>query len=238
MPRTPLLFARLRLRWHRRAVTQWAVTVVCAGLCGFLLAPAGGGRAPARSHSPATRSVVVATAPIGPGEALDGKITVEKRSVAGLPEGALGSLPAGRVALVVLHPREVVLPDRISDSPGQGPAALIPPGSRGVTVATGDAAPSLRIGDRVDLVVTAEGMGEAATPTTPSPLGADGDGPSSTTRPSSPSSESTIASGVPVVDTRPDAITVAVPADRVPAVARAVSNGTVVVVLSGPTATG
>lgn len=238
MPRTPLLFARLRLRWHRRAVTQWAVTVICAGLCGFLLAPPGRSRAPAGRHSTTTRPVVVATAPVGPGEALDAKVAVEERPVAGLPNGTLASMPAGRVALVALYPREIVIADRISDSPGQGPAALIPPGSRGVTVATGDAAPSLRIGDRVDLVVTAEGMGEAATPTTPSPLGADGDGPSSTTRPSSPSSESTIASGVPVVDTRPDAITVAVPADRVPAVARAVSNGTVVVVLSGPTATG
>ncbi len=218
-----LALARLRVHWHRRAIARWAATVACAGAAGYLLAPSGPAASGRRAgHS--TRRVVIVTQAIGRGAALDGKVAYASRPAGDLPAGALTVLPRGRAALVALHRGEVLTADRVSGSRGRGAAALLAPGFRGVAVALPDAAPALRLGDRVDLLTTAgdaKGSGPAGA------AEASGENPSPAT------AARVVCAGVEVIDVRPGVVTLAVPAEQVAATAVALASAPATVVYAG-----
>lgn len=227
MPPPSLVLARIRLRWHRRAVATWALVVVLAATAGFLVAS--GGSSPTRAEpASAVRRVVVVTAEVRPGDRLDGKVGYRRRPTADVPDGALTTMPQDRVATVALHRGEVLVGDRVSGSPGAGPAALLRPGFRGVTVPLPDSAPRLRVGDRVDVISTAA----------VSPLGAVDRPDDAPVDVQAASKARVVAPGVAVIDARPGAVTVSVPAEQAPAVAAAVGDSSVTVVFAGPASPG
>ncbi len=76
--------------------------------------------------------------------------------VAVVPGDALVEAPVGRVALVALFPGEPVLADRVAPDGLRGVAALLPPGTRALTVPTGPGSPPVVEGDVVDVLVTVD----------------------------------------------------------------------------------
>ncbi len=75
-----------------------------------------------------------------------------------VPSGALGasSSPVGEATRVAVHPGEVVLTARLAGPGSRGLAAMVPANYRAIAVKLDDAMPSLRSGDRVDVIATFE----------------------------------------------------------------------------------
>jgi len=220
------VLARLRLRLHRGAVVYWSCVALIAAVAAVgVLTLLRHGAARNAAMGP-TRRVVVATAAVQAGQPLAGHVEVQPRSRSMVPVHALRDLPAGRVATAYIAPGEVVVTERVSGSPGSGPAALLPHGTRGVAVAVDDTGPPLRVGDRVDLLASSGSNGGTA-----SPLDASEADPAAP--PNDDADATTIASGVPVVSTRSGAVTVAIPLGRVGVVAAALAHSSVSVVLAG-----
>lgn len=202
MPPLSLIAARLRLRLHRRAITTWLTVVVCAATAGFVLR---GGVGRSQAPPAPTRRVVVVTASLAPGASLDGHVGYAEVDTSAVPAGAVTRLPRHRAARVDLHQGEVLVADRVSGRAGSGPASLLGPGFSGVAVPLPDTAPTLRVGDRVDVVDTADG-GAARV----------------------------VGRRLEVIDARAASITVAVHEDQVPPLAAAIATGDVTVVFAGP----
>lgn len=143
----------LRARFPRRVipvlVAAIALTAVTAAVVHSTLRRAD---AAAAAYG-TTRPVVVATAAVAVGGALDATVAeVRALPVAVVPAGALDSLPDGRRSLVALSPGEVLLARRISGSDAAGPAALLGADERAVPVPVAVPGLPLRPGDRVDVV--------------------------------------------------------------------------------------
>lgn len=184
-------------------VTAWAVT--------SLVAAAGA----ARDQWGATRSVVVATRDMGPGDVVDdGAVEVRDLPRAVVGEAALTEAPVGAVVRHPILAGEPVAAARLAPDGLTGVAALVPAGERAVAVPVGPAGvPPLAVGDLVDLVtVVPAGGSEAGT----------GDDPAFT-----------LVERAVVLAVAEQAITVAVPDQDAPRVAWAVANGAVVLALAG-----
>ena len=97
--------------------------------------------------------VLVITAPIVPGGALDGSVEYRDVPTALVPEGAVRSMPADPVARVELFPGEVVVNSRLAGG-GSGIATLVPDGSTALAVPAGLALPPVVVGDLVDVIAT------------------------------------------------------------------------------------
>lgn len=153
-----------------------------------------------------TRPVAVASRRLEAG-ALLGSADVEVTSwpVAIAPPAALRDAPIGRRLLAAVEAGEPLTAARVSPEGITGLAAMIPKGARAVAIAVPAASLPLRVGDRVDLIVTA----------------ADG-------------STATIARDALVIDVAERAIGVALPATVVEQVAGAVALGAVTPVLRAP----
>lgn len=155
------------------------------------------------------RPVVVAARPVGQGVAVVGPDLVTKAVPASLaPDGAFASVDQvrGRTAVVPLAAGQPVLPGHLAPDGLSGVAALLPPGSRAVSVPAGSTAPPMQRGDRVDVLATLE-----ASPTL------------------------AVALDAPVVDVAEDTATVAVSPEEARAVAYALAHGSVTVALTpGP----
>jgi hypothetical protein len=202
VPPLSLIVARLRLRLHRRAVATWLTVVLCSATAGFVARGGSGRSSPAPA---ATRRVVVATANLTPGASLDGHVRYADVDTSIVPAGAVTRLPRHRAARVTLHRGEVLVTDRVSGRTGAGPAALLAPGFSGVAVPLPDTAPTLRVGDRVDVVDTTA-AGEARV----------------------------VGHRLEVIDAHAESITVAVRADEVPSLASSLADGELTVVFVGP----
>ena len=163
----------------------------------------------ARAALGATTEVVVATAPIEPGTPVTSANTaVEARPAVHVPPGALAGTD-GRAARHAIGPGEIVTDADVRADHATGPAALLPEGWRGVAVESYGAVPPLDVGDVVDVHATVDPLlAEAGT----APTGV-------------------LVESAVVIAVDDDAITVAVPADRVDRLALARTLATVTLVL-------
>lgn len=184
-------------------VTVAAVAVVTALAVSQLV-----GRAQAeaaRYGSP--REVVIVTRDVGAGEEVGpGDVVARRLPAALVPAGAVRD-PAdshGRTVVVPLFAGEPVLHQHLAPWGRHGIAALLPAGSRGITVGAGAAAGRLSRGDVVDVLATFD------------PAAAQGQEP---TFP--------VATAAMVVDVHSESVTVAVSPEEAKRVAFAETHGAV-----------
>ena len=184
-------------------VTVAAVAVVTALAVSQLI-----GRAQAeaaRYGSP--RQVLVATRDMAVGDEVGAGDVIARRLPSALvPPGAVRD-PAeshGRAVVVALFAGEVLLRQHLAPWGRRGVAALLPPGTRGITVAAGAAAGRLSRGDAVDVLATFD------------PAAAQGQEPTFA-----------VATAAPIVDVRGESVTVAVDPDEAKRVAFAITHGAV-----------
>ena len=157
------------------------------------------------------RPVVTAARAVEMGSVLrPADLTVRSMPAAFLPEGAVGATGevVGRMVVVPLFRGSPVVAGQLAPDGLEGVAALLPAGGRAVAVPRGPASVALRRGDRVDVLVTFD----------PPPAGED---------PTFPVAEAAL-----VVDTGPEAVTVAVGPEEALRVAYAVAAGVVTLVLT------
>jgi pilus assembly protein CpaB len=168
----------------------------------------------ARYGSP--RLVVVATRDVALGDTVEAGDVAVRRFPAGLVPSDAVVNPAqavGRVAVVAVFRDEPVLRRHLAPWGRRGVAALLPPGSRGITVAAGPTASRLGKGDSVDVLATLDPAAAAAAGTEP-------------TFP--------VATSASVVDVRDESVTIAVSPEEAKRVAFAVAHGAVTLTLTAP----
>lgn len=202
MRHQPLLLSRLALR--RRPLAYWTVAVLGAALAALVVGGLTARAEAAAARYGGLRDVVVVARPLGPGdEVAADDVRVVRVPRAFVPAGALDEVPTGQTVVAAAYPGEALLADRLAPDGRHGVTALLPDGSRAMAVPTGPGALALRVGDTVDVLATA----------------ADG-----ATR--------VVADGVTVVDVGEATATVAVRAGAAPAVATALTQATVTLVLT------
>jgi pilus assembly protein CpaB len=162
----------------------------------------------------AARVVVVARHDLAPGDVVGADdVVVVEWPTAVLPDGAVGEPPVGRTVTATILAGEAVVARRLAPDGLGGVAALVPEGMRAVAVPSagglGVESPPLEVGDRVDVLATIDVLDADVAPT------------------------GAVASDALVVAVGETAITVAVEAGDVEAVAYAVARGTVTLALVG-----
>ena len=202
----------LRAVIARRSLPFWLLTVIAAAATGLTVTRAVE-RADAAADGAERRPVLVVTAPVPPGGRLDETNTRRAhRARVELPDGAVTELAVGAIAIDALVPGEVVVAARLAPTGLSPAAALLPAGTRGVAVPAGVTAMPVAVGDRVDVVAM---------------LPFDLAGPDA--------AAAVVASGAIVVQVAGESVVVAVPEGDVPALARALAEGSVQLVLRGAT---
>ena len=202
MRHRPLFLSRLALR--RRPLAYWTVAVLGAALAAAVVGGLTARAEAAAARYGGLREVVVVVRPLAPGDEVSAAdVRVERLPRAFVPDGALSEPPTGETVVAATYPGEALLADRLAGEGRHGVAALLPDGARAVAVPTGVGALSLRVGDSVDVLATA----------------LDG-----ATR--------VVADEVTVVDVGDTTATVAVRAVDAPAVATALTQATVTLVLT------
>jgi hypothetical protein len=197
LSRSPLLF------WLAVAGLAMATAMVVGGAIGEARSLAG-------RYGPLV-PVVVAAAEVGPGsEVAAGELSVQMVPSTFVPPGAFAAPleVEGRTTATPLLAGQVVLAGHLAPGGLSGVAALLPEGTRAVTVPAGGAtSPPLERGDMVDLLATLDRQPALA-----------------------------IVLDAPVVDVADGAVTVAVRPEEARSVAYALANGSVTVTLTpGPT---
>ena len=174
--------------------------------------------------------VNVAARPVDAGAVLrPADITVRRLPADALPDGALASSPAGKVALVPLVPGEAVLRSKLAPEGLRGVAALVPAGQRALAVPVDPGGLAVRLGDRVDVLATFDVVDD---PSTAGQLGTGAQpavAASGHAAPTFPVAESAL-----VVDVGDETVTVAVQPDEAPRVAFALARGSVTLALTSP----
>ena len=171
----------------------------------------------ARRDWGSARPVAVATRDLAPGDVVGtGAVEVRRLPAAAVADRALSEAPVGATVRQPVAAGEPLVGERLAPHGLTGAAALVPDGSRALAVPLGTVGtPPLTAGDLVDLlaVVPPEGGGDGA--------GAGGD-------PAFP-----LVEGAQVVDVGDEVASVAVPTGDAPRVAYALSQGVVVLALTG-----
>jgi Flp pilus assembly protein CpaB len=206
------LGVRARRALARSAVRRSALLVLALAT-GLVVASLVSSAEAARERWGRARPVAVATRDLAPGEVIDGSSAeVRRLPEAAVSPGALAQLPAGSVVRQPVLAGEALVGERLAPEGLMGVAALIPAGHRAVAVPIGPvAAPPLAIGDLVDVLAVVPVASETA--------GGE---------PSFPLVEAAV-----VVDVGEQSISVAVPEADAPRVAWVLTNGSVVLALSG-----
>ena len=200
------LVQRRRLRQHRWRLLTAAVTLIVVG------ATLAAVRSAESARAAWTDQVLVTTTTrdLAPGEILSSDDLKEvSLPAAAVPSGASPRSVTELVGQLVRVPMvagEVVVSARLGNEGLSPAAARLPPASRAVAIALGEARPPLQPGDRVDLV--AAGARSATT-------------------------SRTVARLVEVLDVGDQTVTVIVPVAQVPEVVVAAVDGVVVPVLAG-----
>lgn len=157
-----------------------------------------------------TTPVWVAEGDLDPGDIIEsGDVTLRDWPVAFVPGDAIGDDPTGLTVRSGIATGEAVIGDRVAEN-GSGPAALIPSGWRGVAVSTFDAPPPVEPGSLVDVIINIDPA-----------FGSSGGG--------------VLVSDAVVVHVHESGstVTVAIPADDVPALTSAQMAGAVSLALAG-----
>ena len=144
----------MRLRRITRSPAAFWLGAVSLALCTGLLVAGLVGRAAAEAaRFGRLRTVAVATRALEPGRVVaPADIATRRLPAALVPAGAAPS-PAGRTVVVRVFPGEVVLRGQLAPWGLRGVAALLPPGTRAVTVPLHDTDP-VRRGDIVDVLAS------------------------------------------------------------------------------------
>jgi Flp pilus assembly protein CpaB len=198
---------RSRFRFHRRAAVFWPGALALSLLTGLLVAGLVGRAEAAAARYGGLQEVAVAAHPVPAGAVLRAAdVHWERRPRSFLPASPPARSPVGHAVLSALVAGEVVIDARLAPQGLKGPAALVPQGSRALTMPPGPAAAPVQPGDHVDVLVTVEGS----------------DPPTSV-----------VATDALVVASGDAGVTVAVDAADAPAVAYALTHGAVTLALSG-----
>lgn len=214
MPVPPRWRRRLRAWARRSSVAWWGAAAALVLVTALVVRTSVVRSAGLADRYGALRTVPVVAVAVDAGAVVDERaVRMERRPGATVPRGvaSAGDVAAGRAALVPLVPGEVLLSARLAPRGLRGAAALLPPGMRAVAVPAGPAGrPPADVGDRVDVVATIAGVGDAGTPTV------------------------VVAAGALVVaiDAESDSVTIAVTPEELPAVVFAITAGTVTLALT------
>ena len=196
------------------------MAVALAAVTGLLVAGLVERASSAAARYGVRRPVAVATRDLAAGHVVEPGDAVRRELPAALvPDGALRDPPVGRITAARVVTGEVLVGARLARAGIGATAALLPEGTRGVAVPTGDARPPVAVGDTVDLLATFD-PGASGVP--------GGAGAGSGGAPSF-----AVARRALVVHVGDDAVTVAVPSADAPRVAFALAQGLVTVALSG-----
>ncbi|MBV9951133.1 MAG: hypothetical protein JO291_04230 [Acidimicrobiia bacterium] len=206
----------LRRRLPRRAIPYWIATLLLALTTGLVADGLLHRAEDAEARWGTTRTVVVSTRALAPGDALAGATVVRQLPSVVVPHGALPALPEGAIALDPMGAGEVVTAARVGGPAAAAVSGRLPRDTRAVVIPLEAKGLPVRVGDRVDLL--ASGSGDPAF---------DGPSPAATSVP--------IAARALVVVVRSAALVVALdPTDAV-AVAAALGQGPLVPALVSAT---
>jgi pilus assembly protein CpaB len=150
---------RLR-RVTRSPVGYWLVVILLAAATGLSVARLVGAAEAERARFGTLRPVAVALRGRAVGHVLTGNdVAVREMPAAFVPAGAAASEGAvvGRTVVVALFAGEAVLESHVAAAGAGGLGAHLAAGRRAMAVPVGAAAPALRAGDAVDVLVTFEG---------------------------------------------------------------------------------
>jgi len=186
----------------------------------------------ARQRWTDTRVVAVARRDLPPGQVVEGD-SVELQEVvsAAVAPAALDEVPVGSVVRYPVAAGEALVGSRLAPEGLTGIAALVPDGERAVALPVGPAArPPLQVGDRVD-VLAVLALDVPLTEVEPEP-------PVEGTEEEEEGGDTTgsvmpLVERAVVVDVAEEAVTVAVPSAMASAVAQVVTQGAVVLTLTG-----
>jgi Flp pilus assembly protein CpaB len=217
----PVLLGVRARRALARPVVRRTVLATLAVVTGLVVMSLVSSAEAARDRWGRTRPVAVANRDLAPGDVIDGS-TVEVRRLpeATVGSGALAEPPTGSVVRQPVLAGEALVAERLAPQGLTGVAALVPAGHRAVAVPLGPvAAPPLAVGDLVDVLAVVAVASEEPP---------DGTAGRRAAEPSFPLVEAAV-----VVDVGDQSISVAVPEADAPRVAWVLTNGSVVLALSG-----
>lgn len=148
IPRPVTRRRRLRFRL-RRPIPFWIAAVALTALTVSTVARVADAAGAERARWGERIDVVVATADLAPGDALEGEL----RSVPAMlvPAGARTAPPDGELVAAWIGAGEIVLDERVAPAGLSAVAALLPPDTRGVAVPIGLAPLPVEVGDHVDV---------------------------------------------------------------------------------------
>ena len=159
---------RLR-RLSRSPLFFWVVVALLALLTATVVGRLVNGAQAAAARYGSLRTVAVAANPVEVGTVVAaGDVKLRSIPAAFLPEGWVSSVDevVGRTTVAPLVRGETVLRTHLAPWGLKGVAALLPPGTRAVSVPTGAASPPLQRGDVVDVLASfdpqAAGEGDPA----------------------------------------------------------------------------
>jgi Flp pilus assembly protein CpaB len=197
----------------RRSALLWWTVTIALGLITTLVVSSSLATATRAAQSwGAEREVWVVQRALEGGDVITSLTVRKTRLPRGVvPDGALdgAATPVGEATRVALHRGEVVLTSRLAGAGAHGVAALVPPGHRAIAVPNDEPMPTVRVGDRVDVLATFDVDGGESEPSV------------------------AVASGAEVLMVTARALTLAVVTDEAPRVAFALAKGAVTVALRG-----
>lgn len=201
----PVDDVRLWLRRVRRSrLLRPALAAAIVVITGVITADALSGASEVQRAYGERRSMAIAEQDLEIGHVIEAEDLVERElPVAVVPSDPVAD-PIGRVVLEPIVAGEVVVSRRVSESAGSGPAALVPSSRRAIAIERSPLMPPVRPGDRVELL--AVGSGARA---------------------------SIIARRGLVIEAGNESVTVTITEAELPAVARAILEGTVILALIG-----
>jgi Flp pilus assembly protein CpaB len=205
----------LRRRLSRRAVPWWLATVGLAAATGLVADGLVRRADEAEAQWGSSRTVLVATRAIEPGERLAGATVPRRLPEVAVPSGAVTRSPPGGYAVDAIGRGEVVTAARVGGPGAARVAGRLAPGTRAVVVPLEAPGLPVRAGDRVDLLESSSGD-----PAFDGPVAPTASGP--------------VASGALVVVVRGDALVVALDEREAVAVSRALGRGPLVPALVSP----
>jgi Flp pilus assembly protein CpaB len=205
------------LALRRSAALWWAVSIAFGVITAAVVSTSVGRATSAAAAWGSERSVWIVRRPVVAGDVIGALAVRRTRLPRGVvPEGALdgASSPVGEATRVGLVRGEVVVTARLAGRGAHGVAAMVAAGHRAVAVPNDDHMPAVRVGDRVDVLVTFDVSDDT-----------DGEAPSFA-----------VAAGAEVLAVTPRALTLAVRAEDAPRVAFALAKGAITVAVRGPAA--
>lgn len=218
------------MRLRRSPLPFWALAVALALCTGITVSRLVGEASARAARLGGLVDVVVAARRVEAGKSLrPADLTVRRLPADALPDGPIKASDAsavGKVVLVPLVQREVLLASKLAPDGLLGVAALVPSGHRALAVPVDPGGLSFRLGNRVDVLATFDVPGEPV-------AGAGVAGVDEGTASAAPAPTFPVATAALVVDVGDEAVTVAVTDDESPRVAFALARGTVTLALTG-----